>query len=228
MININRLKVSSSKLFLLAILPAVGLLASCAATSEQEAEELSLQELNEAVKEWDTLEPDVKRIIAMEKEITELKGLLIKLTDKPAIAPPPQSKPLKNTVTVVKKEIPVVKKEILVAKKKTPVPNANLKAKVDAKVKPENINDWSVQIGAFSSLADIKLASNSFYKKFSNLQTTTSAYTELVTTSGKPFFRLKIGPFNSFKLANQQCIQAKQLKIDCLPSKLSSVGILVK
>jgi len=217
MININRLKVSSSKLFLLAILPAVALLASCAATSEQEAEELSLQELNEAVKEWDTLEPDVKRIIAMEKEITELKGLLIKLTDKPAIAPPPQSKPFNKTVAVVKKEMPVVKK-------KAPVPNVNLKAKI----KPENINDWSVQIGAFSSLVDIKLASNSFYQKFNNLQTTTSAYSELVTTSGKPFFRLKIGPFNSFKLANQQCIQAKKLKIDCLPSKLSSVGILVK
>jgi len=215
--NINRFKVSSNKLFLLTILPTIVLLTSCAATSEQEAEELSLQELSEAVKEWDTLEPDVKRIIAMEKEITELKGLLIKLTEKPVIAPLPQSKPFNNTVTVVKKEV-------LMAKKKASVPNVNLKTKT----KLENINDWSVQIGAFSSLADIKLASNGFYQKFNNLQSSTSAYSELVTTSGKRFFRLKIGPFNSFKLANQQCIQAKKLKIDCLPAQLSGAGLLVE
>jgi len=218
MTNITHLKSPSNKRLLLAVFPILTLITSCAVNPQQDSEKLSLQELNEAVKEWDTLEPDVKRIIAMEKEMTELKGLLIKLTDEPVIAPLPVSKPINNKVTVVKKKVlaPKVK------------PQSQTISNITPKTNLKSITGWGVQIGAFSSLTDIKLAVNRFYQQFDNLQTTTSAYSESVTASGKRFFRLKIGPFNSFKLANQQCIQAKQSKIDCLPAQLSGTGILVK
>lgn len=218
MININHLKQPSNKLFLLAIFPVTTLITSCAFSPQQDAEELSLQEMNEAVKEWDTLEPDVKRLIAMEKEITELKGLLMKLTGKPVITPLPISKPINNRVSAVEKKVllPEVK------------PKAQLISKIKPKIKQESIKGWSVQIGAFSSLGDIKLAANNFYQQFNELQLTTSAYSESATRSGKSFFRLKVGPFNSFKLANQQCILAKKSKIDCLPAQLSGAGIVIQ
>ena len=171
--------------------------AAVVSTSKQ----LSLSQMSHSIKEWDALQPDVKRLIILQKEN---KAAEIKTLQKPVI------------------EIPVVEEAVIV--EDVVIENIAIEPEVIAPtIESTHVGKWGIQIGAYYSTKDIELATNIFYKKFGDLKDTTFTYSESVPTktAGKELLRLKVGQFENFKMANEQCALFKQQKFDCLPAKLA-------
>lgn len=169
--------------------------------------QLSLSQMSNSIKEWDELQPDVKRLITLQKE---KKAAEIKALQEPVI-----NLPVVEEVPVVE-EAPVVEEVV--------VEDIAIEPEVIAPIiESTHVGKWGIQIGAYYSTKDIELATNIFYKKFGDLKETTFTYSESVPTktAGKELLRLKVGQFENFKMANEQCALFKQQKFDCLPAKLA-------
>lgn len=215
---------SSKKSLLIAMLPIVVTMNGCTINAEPEIDELSAAQINDSIVQWNAMQPDVKRLIAKEQELTELKELLLKLTQAPVMN--------KEEEVVMHEEAPVNlmsekdnelhQQQSLSAVKS----NADLVASKNSKIAPNDVGAAAVQIGAFGSRADLELATKQFYNRFNGLTQTTAAYSEPVVL-GKALFRLKIGPFKTRKIAKNQCDALKKAQLDCMPSKLKANSMLV-
>jgi hypothetical protein len=210
------------KLSLVALLPIITSISGCTMNPQQGDNQLSPEQINQSVNQWNALQPDVKRLIAMEKELVELKGLLMKLSQEPlqesAIV---VSAPLAPTNMMTEKD-----NASHVTQSLSTTSLTSSAAAPELNIKSKKIGASAIQIGAFGSKADLNLATKQFYQQFSALKAITFAFSEPVVL-GKALFRLKIGPFKSFKSAIKQCESLKQAKVDCLPTKLKANAILV-
>jgi len=216
-------KYTSIKLSLISLLPLIISIGGCTLSAEQKVTQLTPEQINTSVNEWNELQPEIKRLIAMEKELIELKGLLMKLSQAPTAS-----------IEDINNE-PLVPINLMTDKNNESHVNQSLSATpsmIDDNadtikhINPDDIGSSAIQIGAFASKSDLILATEQFYQRFGSLKATTSAYSEPVVL-GKALFRLKVGPFNSFKIAVKQCNTLKQEKVDCLPTKLKASGILI-
>jgi len=214
------IKCKPIKLSLISVLPL--LIGGCTLSADESAPQLTPEQINQSVNEWNKLQPDVKRLIAMEKELVELKGLLMKLSQAPAITTPAivNEPPAPVNLMTEKDNESHVNQSLSATKSEMTETEIN-------HIKPENIGLSAIQIGAYASESDLLLATKQFYQQFNALKTTTFAYSEPVIL-GKALFRLKVGPFKSFKDAVNQCNTLKQATVDCLPTTLKSSAVLLE
>lgn len=207
--NINNLSLSL-------MLSSALLMSGCTITNVADEERLSADQIDASVKEWQAMQPEVARLMAMEKELTELKGLLLKLTEEPVIEA--ASMPaVNNSVPKMQKKMPPTRL--------TSQPTQQ--TMVDINKNEDVAGKVAIQIGAFASTKDLVNASGLFYQAFSTLNNSTKAYSEKIDI-GRALYRLKVGPFTSKGAATSQCEILKSRKMGCLVTSFNTSAKLVK
>lgn len=207
--NINKLSLSL-------MFSSTLLMSGCTITNVTDEERLSAEQIDASVKEWQAMKPEVARLMAMEKELTELKGLLLKLTEEPVIEAAPMSA-VKNSMPEIQKNMPPAQK----------MSQPTQQTMADVSKNDDVAGQVAIQIGAFASTKDLVNASGLFYQKFSTLSNTTKAYSEEIDI-GRALYRLKIGPFISKGAATSQCEILKSRKMGCLVTSFKTSAKLVK
>ncbi len=203
--NINKLSLSL-------MLSSTLLMSGCTITNVADEERLSAEQIDASVKEWQAMQPEVTRLIAMEKELTELKGVLLKLTEEPAME--------SDSMVAVKEPMPEMPQAQM-------MPQLMQQTMADVNKSDDVAGGIAIQIGAFASAKDLANASGLFYQKFSTLSSTTKAYSEQIDI-GRALYRLKIGPFTNKGAATSQCEVLKSRKMGCLVTSFKTSAKLVQ
>lgn len=192
------------------------LMSGCTIKNVTDEERLSAKQIDASVKEWQAMKPEVARLMAMEKELTELKGLLLKLTEEPVIEAAPMSA-VNNSMPETQKKMPQAQM----------MPQPMQQTMADVNKSDDVAGKIAIQIGAFASTKDLVNASGLFYQKFSTLSNTTKAYSEQIDI-GRALYRLKIGPFTNKGAATSQCEALKSRKMGCLVTSFKTSAKLVQ
>lgn len=207
---------------LVASLVSAAALNGCTITNVADNERLSPEQIDASVKEWQAMQPEVERLVAMEKEITELKSILLKLTDEPMSQPAmPQNEQPSSMPTSVTMPQPVVAEKSAAHSYQVP-PMQEKSAMSQSSIAGQH----AIQIGAYGSVKDLRRASKLFYQRFDSLLETTRSYGELIG-HGRNLYRLKVAPFSDKQQAMAQCNQLKAQKQGCLVTTLNSGAKLV-
>ncbi|MGB0834952.1 MAG: SPOR domain-containing protein [Psychrobium sp.] len=210
---------------LVATLVSATVLNGCTITNVADNERLSPEQIDASVKEWQAMQPEVKRLVAMEKEITELKSILLKLTDEPMSQ---QTMPQNEQSSSM--SAPVTMAQPVMAEKSA-AHSSQMSPKQDKQEKNATsqssiAGQHAIQIGAYGSVKDLRRASKLFYQRFESLSETTRSYGELIG-HGRNLYRLKVAPFSDKQQAMAQCEQLKAQKLGCLVTTLNSGAKLV-
>lgn len=207
---------------LVAILVSAALLSGCTITNVADDERLSPEQIDASVKEWQAMQPEVERLVAMEKEITELKSILLKLTEEPTPQPttPQNEQASSMSASVTMPQLAMAEKSAAHSSQMQPVQEKR------AMRQSSLAGQHAIQIGAYGSVKDLRRASKLFYQRFESLSESTRSYGELIG-HGRNLYRLKIAPFSDKQQAMAQCEQLKAQKLGCLVTTLNSGAMLV-
>lgn len=207
---------------LVAILVSAIALSGCTITNVADNERLSPEQIDASVKEWQAMQPEVERLVAMEKEITELKSILLKLTEEPMSQPAMPQNEQSSSMSA-----PVTMAQSVMAEKSA-AHSSQMSPKQEKNVMSQSsiAGQHAIQIGAYGSVKDLRRASKLFYQRFESLSETTRSYGELIG-HGRNLYRLKVAPFSDKQQAIAQCEQLKAQKLGCLVTTLNSDAKLI-